>query len=154
AGAGPAPGRSGPAKKASATLDAAVEILPGETEKLVDLALPEPISFVVLGRPGLDVREMDASSLSLAGAAVTKNDQGEVAVYRDVDGDRREDLVAQVYSSRMRLGEQSRRVSMTGRMRDGRIVEGSAPLRTVQSVRSEHRRGYRPDPSAEKRSPI
>jgi len=141
-------------KKTSAALDLPVEILPGQTEKLVDLAVPEPISFVVLGRPGLDIRELDASSLSLAGAAVTKNDQGEVAVCRDVNGDGRDDLVAQVYSSRMRLGEQTRRVSLTGRMRDGRIVEGSAPLRTVQSVRSEHRHGYRPDPSVEKRSPI
>ncbi len=154
AGTGPVAGKPGAAKKASASLEAPVEILPGETEKMVDLALPEPIAFVVLGRPGLDIREMDASSLNLAGAAVTKNELGEVAVYRDVNGDGREDLVAQVTSSRMRLGEQTRRVFLSGRMRDGRIVEGSAPLRTVQSVRSEHRRGYRPDPSAEKRAPL
>ena len=154
AGSAPATGKGRRPEKTDGVMTVRIEILPGQKEKLVDLALPETIPFVVMSRPGLDARDLDPATLSLAGAVAAKNEQGELAEIRDIDGDGLPDLVAQVYSRQMRIGAGARHVSLSGRTRDGRKVEGTSDLRTVQDLRAERRRTLRPDPTSEKKLPM
>jgi hypothetical protein len=154
AGSAPPAKKGRRAEKTDGIVSVQIEILPGQKEKLIDVALPEAIPFVIMGRLGLEVSDLDPASLSLAGASVAKNEHGEAAEFRDVDGDGLPDLVARVYSRQMRIGEGTRRVSLSGRTRDGRSFAGTADLRTVQNLGAERRRAFRPDPASEKRPPM
>jgi subtilisin-like proprotein convertase family protein len=144
---------AGPAKHGNA-LTVPVEIMPGVADKVLDTALAERISVAILSGPALNAREVDATSLSVSGAAVTKREDGSLASYRDVDGDGRLDLVVDVASSMMRLGARSTRVFLVGRTLDGRPILGTANLRTVAAVRAERRLAVRANPAAEKRPPV
>src|SRR5262249_15979602 len=78
--AGDVPTSSGDLEpKKGAPIPARIEILPGEREKWFDPVLAEPIAVAVLGGAGVDVHEIDAATLVLAGAAVSKDDEGSLA---------------------------------------------------------------------------
>ena len=124
-----------------------IDVMPGVADKVIDIALAERIPVAVFGEAGLDVREIDATSLSVNGAAVTKREDGSLATYRDVDGDGRVDLLIDVPSSMMHLGARSPRAFLSGRTLDGRSIAGSALLRTVAQIRAERRLAARPDPA-------
>jgi hypothetical protein len=141
-------------KKRPSVLTVRIDVMPGVEDKVIDIALAERIPVAVFGEAGLDVREIDATSLSLNGGAVTKREDGSLASYRDVDGDGRVDLLIDVPSSMMHLGARSSRVFLSGRTLDGRSIAGSAPLRTVAMIRAERRLAVLPNPAAEKRPPV
>jgi len=131
-----------------------IEIMPGLSDKVVDTALAERISIAILSSPALDAREIDVTSVSASGAALTKRDDGSLASYRDVNGDGRLDLVVDVASSMMHIGARSTRVFLSGRTLEGRPIFGTARLRTVSAIRSERRLAAHGNPAAEKRPPV
>jgi len=57
---------SGKTKESGAALKVQVELLPGETEKIVDPSLSEKIPVAILGTPDLDVRSLDPASFPVA----------------------------------------------------------------------------------------
>src|SRR5262249_20833093 len=77
-----------------------------------------------------------------------------LASYRDVNHDRREDLIVQVLSSRLRIPWEASRALLLGKTLQGEWVEGSASVETVQHSRVEHGRSARPGPLVEKLSPL
>jgi subtilisin-like proprotein convertase family protein len=141
-------------KQSSAVLKVRVELLPGQTEKVVDPSLPEMIPVAILGGPEFDVRSLDPASISLGGAAVAKYDDGSLATYRDVNHDRKEDMVVQILSSRLRIPRDSSRALLIGKTLRGGWIEGSASVETAQHVRAEHGRSARTSPLVEKLPPI
>jgi hypothetical protein len=145
--------QASPIKRPS-VLTVRIDVMPGVADKVIDIALAERIPVAVLGEAALDAREIDATSLSLNGGAVTKREDGSLASYRDVDGDGRVDLLIDIASSMMHLGARSSRVFLSGRTLDGRSIAGSAALRTVAAIRAARRSAARPDPAAEKRPPV
>src|SRR5262245_22784677 len=62
----PGPSGAGQAKRGEAR-QVRVEVLPGQSQKLVDPALAERIPVGILGSPDLDVRDLDPLSLTLGG---------------------------------------------------------------------------------------
>jgi len=140
--------------KRTSVMTVRIDVMPGVADKVIDTALAERIPVVVFGEAALDAREIDATSLSLNGGAVTKREDGSLASYRDVDGDGRVDLLIDIASSVMHLGARSSRVFLSGRTLDGRPISGSASLRTVAAIRAERRSAARPNPAAEKRPPV
>ncbi len=127
-----------------------IEILPGVADKLIDPALSERIPVVVFGSKAFDVHRIDPATVVLAGAAATKNDDGTLARYGDVDGDGVIDLTLSFVSSRIRLGERSARATLFARTQDGGVVAGSGALRSVDSARAERRLNARTDRDVEK----
>ena len=77
--------------------------------------------------------------LVLAGAAASKDDDGALASYRDVDGDGYADLVVRFPSKLLHLDEQSTHAVLGGRTTDGRFLRGRGPLATVDRARAERR---------------
>src|SRR5262249_42461823 len=125
----------------------------GVAEKVIDPILAERIPVVVFGSPSLDVHRIDPSTLVLSGAAVTKNDDGTIASYRDVDGDGVIDLVASFPASWMRLGTNSTRATLSARTVEGTVLWGTGPVVPVESLRAARRRDARTDASLEKLPP-
>jgi hypothetical protein len=144
----------GKVKKSGRALKVQVEILPGEAEKVVDPSLSEVIPVAILGSADLDVRSLDPASISLSGAAVTKGDDGSLASYRDVNHDRREDLIVQVLSTRLRVPQGSTRALLLGKTLQGGWFEGSASIETLQHARTERGRMAHLDPLVEKLPPV
>src|SRR5262252_6642229 len=130
------PGARKPSK--GATVPVRIEILPGEREKWLDPAVAEPIAVAVFGGRGVDVTEIDPSTLVLAGAAVSKDDAGSLASYRDLDGDGITDLLVRFPSRSIRLGERGARVWLSGETLDRRPVLGSGSLASVRDERADH----------------
>src|SRR5262245_33537555 len=128
-----APGPQTP--ETEATITVRIEILPGEVEKWIDPVLAEPIPVAVLGGGGLDVTQIDPATLVLAGAAATKDQEGSLASYQDVDGDGITDMVVKFPSRSIRLGGRGARAWLSGETRDGRAVVGSGPLASVRNER-------------------
>src|SRR5262245_38709075 len=121
----------------AATITDRIEILPGEREKWFDPVLAESIPVAVLGGAGVDVHEIDAATLVLAGAAVSKDDEGSLAAYRDVDGDGTTDLLVRFPSRSIRTGGRGARVWLSGQTLDGRPLLGSGSLASVRDERIE-----------------
>src|SRR5262245_25635967 len=75
-----------------AAIRVTVDILPGESRNIVDMAAPDPIPVALLGSPSFDPRSVDPGSLRLAGATIVKNDEGVTHLLEDVDADGFADL--------------------------------------------------------------
>jgi subtilisin-like proprotein convertase family protein len=131
-----------------------VEILPGVQDKWIDPSLTEPVPVIIFGAGSLNVRDINAATLVLGGAAVMKLDDGSLAAYRDEDGDGITDLVVSFASSGIRLGETATRATLTGRMRDGRSILGTGAIGTLEHARAEWRLRARPLRSEEKQPAI
>jgi len=155
-GAGTPQGSGGPGgkKKIAAGLRVDIEVLPGQSEKVVDPTLHERVAVAVLGSPAFDARNVDPASIVLSGAPITKQDDGRLSTSRDVNHDGRPDLVFEVSSGQLRLGERSTRAFLTGRTLDGQHFHGSGSVRTVEGVRAEGRRKAHPNPALEKLPPL
>lgn len=140
--------------KKKAFVPVRIEIAPGERNRWIDPILGEPLPTVLYGSPRLDVRDIDPTSLVLAGAAASKDDDGTLASYQDVDGDGYADLVVRFPSKLLHLGEQTTHAVLGGRTTDGRFLRGTGPLATVDRARAERRLNARLDPAQEKLPPL
>jgi hypothetical protein len=132
--------------KRTSVMTVRIDVMPGVADKVIDTALAERIPVVVFGEAALDAREIDATSLSLNGGAVTKREDGSLASYRDVDGDGRVDLLIDIASSMMHLGD-------SGGATVGRAAEsgrGEAPTGADRDRRPPRRPGQ-PDRARQSR---
>lgn len=80
------------------------------------------IPVAILGDGALDPRTLSLRSLRLGAAGITKGDKGDLVVYRDVDGDGREDAVVWFLEAATTLSAQTQ----SGRMVRG-TLEGTSP---------------------------
>jgi subtilisin-like proprotein convertase family protein len=148
----PALAAGGRAKGVAASLR--IEILPGSSVKLIDPTLAERVPVVVFGTETQDVHEIDPATLVLAGAAITKNDDGSLALYRDVDGDGNADMIVQFAARQMKLGLRSTRAALSARTTGGRVVYAYGEVTTIESVRAARRLAAHVDPAREKLPPL
>ena len=91
---------------ASHSISVKIDVLPGETSKLIDASTRSIVPVAILSSIDFDASTVDPTSVSLAGAPITKNKKGRLRTFlADVNGDGRNDLV--VYVSVYSLGLES-----------------------------------------------
>jgi len=119
---------------AESAIAVAIDVLPGETDNLVDVAAMEALPVAILSGPAFDPWEVDPTSIRLGGAPVVKQPSGLVAVWEDLNGDGRDDLRVEVEARALSLGEGRTRFTLTGRMRDGGAILGHDTATPLESV--------------------
>src|SRR5262245_28635512 len=105
-------------------LQVGIDVLPGESQNIVDVDAPEAVTVAILGSPELDAASIDPLSLRLMGAPTVKNDGGTTHRLADVNGDGIVDLTVWFSARDMRLGDNDTSVRIEGRTRDGIPLEG------------------------------
>src|SRR5262245_16503349 len=112
------------AASAGDAIQVAIDPMPADAKKIVDLGRDEAIEVAVLGSADLDVRSIDPVSLRFAGAPIAKDVAGETHRLDDVNGDGMIDLVVRFATKRLRLDETMTTAELTGKTWDGTAVDG------------------------------
>src|SRR5205085_12376046 len=75
-------------KGVPAELSVEVDILPGESEKVVDVTNRALVPVVIYGNAGVDAASLQPASVAVAGAPPTKRAKGQLRTeLKDVNGD-------------------------------------------------------------------
>ncbi len=118
---------AGPAEKSDdeklPALDVAVQLLPQES------AGPR-VPVAILGNGDLDLRGISLRSLRLGASGITKGDAGDLVVYRDVNGDGREDAVVWFLEN-----APAKSSTLSAQTRSGRMVRGTLEAASPSSAR-------------------
>ncbi|HEX5041565.1 MAG TPA: hypothetical protein VFV75_01605 [Candidatus Polarisedimenticolaceae bacterium] len=119
---------------ATAAVPVDIDLLPGESENVVDREAGETVTVVLFGSREVDARTILLDSLRLAGAAAVKDASGRTHVLEDVNGDGATDLVVQFASLQMQIAEGSAQALLEGRTSDGTSFAGRDVVRTVSAA--------------------
>ncbi len=112
----------------SGPLLVSVDVMPGDPENTVPAGTEEGLPVAILSSPFFDATTVDPASLTLGGAAAARSAGGRPVVRRlDVDGDGRDDLVAQ-FDARAVAVDGAGTVTLRGLILSGPEIEGSDVL--------------------------
>ncbi|MFL6277533.1 MAG: C25 family cysteine peptidase [Blastocatellia bacterium] len=112
-----------------------VEILPGESAKVIDVTSRPLVPVVIYGNAGVAAASLQAASVAVAGAPPTKRAKGQLrAELRDVNGDGYDDLLVSVAARSLRLGDGDQSIIVTASTIDGQRVSGTTKA-TIQHAR-------------------
>jgi hypothetical protein len=131
-----------------------VDILPGESDNLIDTSIPGRVKVALLGAPNFDVDTVDPESLRLGGVAASKRDDGFLVRLEDIDGDGWKDLLFEIWGPSLQLGAVPSRLRLTGRTLDGIRIEGSDRVESLDSLRRRSLLATHREGSLEKLPPI
>src|SRR5262245_45893693 len=123
------------AASAADAIHVAIDAMPAEAEKIVDLGRDEAIEVAVLGSADLDVRSIDPLSLRFAGAPIAKDAAGETHRLEDVNGDGSIDLVVRFATKQLRLDETMATAELTGTTWGGNAVDGRGEVSAATASR-------------------
>ena len=117
-----------------APINAVVRVSPScaQPEKPVAPGTKGLLAVAILGRPNLDVNEIDPASLRLHGAAALSTR------VLDIDGDGTPDLVATFDMTAIHLHPAAKRVVLSGWLKDSRMFFGEDRIRVVSSMAAEN----------------
>ncbi len=122
--------REGPSRTATPR-KVAIDVLPRESDNLVDLGTSGSVPVAILSEPQFDATSVEPTTLHLGGARVTHGADGALAVRDDVNGDGLADLVVRVQRSFPRAREGLQSVTLRAGTEDGTVIEGSDLVRFV-----------------------
>jgi len=115
-----------------------IEILPREISKFIDARARALVPVAILSSLDFDATTVNAASVSLAGAPITKRADGQFrGYYADVNGDAKIDLVIYVSAYSLALPEGSSDAVLTAMTFDGKSVTGSQKVTFNGPVISE-----------------
>jgi len=107
-----------------------IDIKPGSDPNSINLSSNGVVPVAILGSADFDVTTVDPLSVELAGASVRiKGKSGNAGSYKDVNGDGYLDLVVQVYTTELVLGDGI--ADLTGLTYDGVPIHGTDSIRIV-----------------------
>ncbi|HKQ06965.1 MAG TPA: proprotein convertase P-domain-containing protein, partial [Blastocatellia bacterium] len=113
-----------------------VEILPGESAKMIDVTSRPLVPVVIYGNAGVAAASLQAASVAVAGAPPTKRAKGQLrAELKDVNGDGYDDLLVSVAAQSLRLGDGDQFITVTATTVDGQRVSGTTKA-AIQHARS------------------
>jgi subtilisin-like proprotein convertase family protein len=121
-------------KEVSPELRVEVELLPGESVKVIDVTNRPFVPVAIYGSVSVDAAALEAASVAVAGAPPTKQARGRLrAELKDLNGDGRVDLLVTVAAISLRVRDGDNFVTVTAATRDGRRVSGTAKARVVHA---------------------
>lgn len=107
-----------------------IDIKPGSDPNSINPDSNGVVPVAILGSADFDVTTVDPSTVMLAGATVrVKGKSGNAGSYEDVNGDGFTDLVVQVYTTELELGDGM--AELTGETYDGVSIHGTDSIRVV-----------------------
>jgi subtilisin-like proprotein convertase family protein len=111
-----------------------VDILPGESAKVIDVTTRALVPVVIYGNPGVDAASLRPASVAVAGAPPTKQANGQLrAELKDLNHDGRDDLLITVAAMSLRVSDGDNRITVTATTRDGRRVSGTTQARIIHA---------------------
>jgi parallel beta-helix repeat protein len=120
------------AGQTSTFIPVGIEIKPGSSPASINLKSNGLVPVAVLGSATFDVRQIDPTTVRLAGAAVALKGNGQpMASYEDVNGDGITDLVVHVPTQALQLTPADVKASLVGFLLDGTEIKGSEPIQIV-----------------------
>ncbi|MFL6213381.1 MAG: C25 family cysteine peptidase, partial [Blastocatellia bacterium] len=123
-----------------------VEILPGQSAKVIDIAARPLIPVVIYGSPEVDAASLRPASVAVAAAPVTKQPDGQLrAELRDFNHDGRDDLVITIAAVSLKVTNGDQLIPVTALTRDGLRVTGTTNARIVNTGQPD---AVVPDPKA------
>jgi subtilisin-like proprotein convertase family protein len=131
-----------------------VDILPGESDNLIDTSIPGWVKVALLGAPNFDLGTLDPESLRFGSVAASKRDDGSLVWFEDTDGDGRQDLLFQIWGPSLQLGMEPAHVHLTGRTLDGTRIVGTDRVEPMDSLRLRSLLAAHRDESLGKLPPI
>jgi len=109
-----------------------VDIRPGTYPNPINLGSNGVVPIAILSTGSFDARNVDPTSVTLAGAAIALRGNGTpAATLEDVNGDGLVDLVVQVETQALTLASTDVTATVTGRLSDGTTFHGSDTVRIV-----------------------
>src|SRR5262249_47284237 len=114
-------------------LEVRIELLPGrkDKERNIVMGATSPVSVALLGSAGIDVRVIDAATLSFAGAKARKS------ASTDVNRDGHPDLVAEFSASELALSPKSLHALLRGSFMTGQPLQGETPVHVIDRRSSD-----------------
>ncbi|MEN3333050.1 MAG: hypothetical protein V7641_2415 [Blastocatellia bacterium] len=121
-------------KTAPGDLRVEVDILPGESAKVIDVMTRALVPVVIYGNAAVDAASLRPASVAVAGAPSTKQANGQLrAELKDLNHDGRDDLLITVAAQSLRVSDGDNRITVTALTRDGRRVSGTTRARIVHA---------------------
>ena len=148
------PAAGGHAPRPATARHVEIDLLPEDSENIVDPLHGDRVPLAILGSATLDVHRLDPESMRLDGMPPTKSETGSLAEYRDVDADGRIDLVMHFPEGPLRPARGAARAHLAGSLVDGQRIQGSDSIRSLQDLRMSSPRGGGRTKAAEKLPPI
>ncbi len=115
------------------TITALIDIKPGSYPNSINIGDIGAIPVAILGNPGLDVRQIDPSSVNLQGlhVKIVGKSGKYLAHYEDINGDGFTDLVVQIDDTDGVFVEGQMTAVLKAVLKNGQLVEGSDSVRVV-----------------------
>src|SRR5436305_14304183 len=121
-------------KDAPGELRVEVDILPGESAKVIDVMTRALVPVVIYGNSSVAAADLRPASVAVAGAPPTKQAKGQLrAELKDLNHDGRDDLLIIVAAASLRVSDGDNRITVTAMTRDGRRVSGTTQVRIVHA---------------------
>ncbi|HJQ25533.1 MAG TPA: C25 family cysteine peptidase, partial [Blastocatellia bacterium] len=121
-------------KDAPAELRVEVEVLPGESAKVIDVISRPLVPVVIYGNSTVPAASLVAASVAVASAPPTKRAKGQLrAELKDVNGDGYIDLLVTVAAQSLRLSDGDDLINVTAATVDGRRVVGTTKARVIHA---------------------
>jgi hypothetical protein len=110
-----------------------IDIKPGSDPNSLNRGAKGVLPVAVLGREWLDVHDIDAATLRLAGAApAERGKKGKIASCEDVNGDGFVDLVLHFPVADLEVADDATSLLLTGSLVNGDELRGSDSIRVVR----------------------
>src|SRR6185369_17236005 len=124
-------------KNAPAELRVEVEVLPGESVKVIDVTTRALVPVVIYGNANVAAASLRAASVAVAGAPPTKEANGRLrAELKDLNHDGRDDLLVTVAAQSLRVSDGDNLITVTATTTDGRRINGTAQARILHARQS------------------
>jgi hypothetical protein len=113
-------------------LQVTIDIKPGAYPNPINLGSNGDVPVAILSTPSFDARNVDPTSLSLAGAFVSLKGNGTpMASVQDVNNDGLLDLVVHISTQALQLSDTDTQAVLEGQTLDGRAIKGADTIRIV-----------------------
>jgi subtilisin-like proprotein convertase family protein len=125
-------------KDAPPALHVEVDLLPGESAKVIDVTARPLVPVVIYGNAEVDAAGLWPATVAVAGAPPTKQANGQLrAELKDLNHDGRDDLLITVAAQSLRVSDGDNPITVTAATRDGRRVIGTTRARVVHARQFE-----------------
>jgi subtilisin-like proprotein convertase family protein len=132
-----------------------VEILPGQSAKVIDIAARPLVPVVIYGSRDVDAASLRPGSVAVATAPATKQPDGQLrAELKDINHDGRDDLLITVAAVSLKVTDGDQLIPVTATTADGRRVAGITQARIVNAGQSDAGVPDPKTPTASNTSPV